>query len=157
MATTLTTYSYNGANYDNATGGFIIANATYYWTFFFEVAIFYGAYNGADVVPSVQPKNLSPLMNVEFNAQIYTCTAGGNPLAKYSAAKLISRQDIFNAANPADCLGTKFIFASPIVLGNCVDYFCLVWSTNMIEMPYGPDMIYIGAQNGVTPVVQACI
>lgn len=156
MATTLTTYFYNGANDDDTTGGFVTVNAQNYWTLYFEVAIFYGAYNGANVVPAVQPLNLPPLMNVAFNAKVHKANVGGDPLARYSAATLISRQDIFESSNPANCLGTKFIFASPIILENCDEFFCLVWSTNMIEMPYGPDMIFIAAQNGVTPPFMPC-
>jgi hypothetical protein len=154
MATTLTTYFYSGANVVDAEQTFICYGPHCYATAYIDVAIFYGSYIGADVVPSTQPKNLSPLMNVEFNAQIYKFV-GGQPTSKFAAATLIARQDIYDLDNPRDCLGTKFTFQGP-AMENCVDDFCLVWSTNRVEMPYGPDMIYIAAQNGVSNNWEPC-
>jgi hypothetical protein len=155
MATTLTTYFYNGAFVQNTDETVISVNGNSYWTMYAEVAILYGAYLGADVVPAVQPKKLPPLMNVEFNANFYR-SVGGMPTSKYVAALLIQRQDIFETGNTGNCLGTKFTFATPIVPEDCANDYVLVWSTNRIEMPYGPDMIYIGAQNGVSASESLC-
>lgn len=148
MATTLTTYLYEGSNTSDFALTYI-CSVSCYITSYIDVAIFYGNYIGADVVPSVQPKNLPPLSNVEFKAEVWRTNGSGHPLSRHSAARLIARQDIFNQANPADCIGTKFTFQS-IMMNDCANEYCLVWSTNRIEMPYGPDMIYIGAQSGVS-------
>lgn len=152
MATTLTTYFYNGAFAQDITSTSITVNAVNYWTLVAEVVIFYGAYNGADVVPAVQPQKLPPVSNVEFNAEFYR--VGG---AKYAAARLVNIQPIFETGNMGNCLGTKFTFVSPIVSpDDCADDYELVWSTNRVEMPYGPDMIYIAAQNGTTAPESLC-
>jgi hypothetical protein len=117
-----------------------------------EVVIFYGAYNGANTVPAVQPLNLPPITNVAFNAT-FNRVGGG----KYSAAKLVNIEPIFDADDRRNCLGTKYTFVSPIVApDDCVHDYELVWSTNMIEMPYGPDMIFIAAQNDITAPESLC-
>ena len=153
---TLTTYFYKGANDSDVAESFICLNGHCYVTAYIEVAIYYGPYNGADVVPATQPKMMPPLMNVEFNAKVYRATAGGVPKSKHSVARLIARQDIYDLDNPRDCLGTKFTFQSDII-EDCSNLYCLVWSTNRIEMPYGPNMIYIDAQNGVSSPWSPCV
>jgi len=152
MATTLTTYFYNGANTMDLTSTSITVNAVNYWTLVAEVVIFYGAYRGANVVPSMQPKNLPPVTNVAFTAS-FNRVGGG----KYAAAKLVNIDPIFDADDRRECLGTKYTFVSPIVApDDCVHDYEFVWSTNMIEMPYGPDMIFIAAQYGVTSPESLC-
>lgn len=152
MATTLTTYLYNGANADDLVSTAITINAVNYWTLVAEIAIFYGSYAGANVVPAVQPVKLPPLSDVEFNANFYR--VGG---AKYAPGRLVNIQPIFEYGNTGNCLGTKFTFVSPIIAPDeCATDYVLVWSTNRIEMPYGPDMIYIAAQNGVTEPETPC-
>lgn len=148
----ITTYFYNGANASDLTSTSIVVNATTYWTLVAEVAIFYGAYQGADQVLSPQPINLPPLTGVEFNANFYRVEG-----AKYSVAKLINVTPIFETADMRNCLGTKFTFVSPIVSpDDCVHDYQLVWSTDRVEMSYGANLIYVGAQNGITAPESLC-
>jgi len=152
---TLTTYFYKGDFAQDLTSTSITVNAVTYWTLVAEVVVFYGAYNGSDTVPSVQPQNLPPITNVALNASFYRYDGG--PTSRYAAAKLVNITPIFEADDLRNCLGTKYTFVSPVVApDDCANDYCLVWSTNRIEMPYGPDMIFIGAQNGVTAPESLC-
>lgn len=157
MATTLTTYFYNGANESDTEPTFVCFNGHCYVTGYMDLVIFYGQYVGADVVPSVQPRNLPPLQNVAFNCQVYRADNDGNPTSRYAPGVLIARQDIYDIDNPRECLGTKFTFQSPCFEDCTADgRYCFVWSTNRVEMPYGPDMIFINGQSGVSGIWFPC-
>jgi len=156
MATTLTTYFFDGGNDSDSVQTFICpGNQCQYMTAYIDIVIWYGNYEGADQVGAVQPMNRPGLQNVAFNAQVWRATSGGTPISKHHTPRLIARQDIFDVDNPADCLGTKFTFQTNC-MEDCDNHYCLVWSTNRVEMPYGPDMIYIGAQQGVVGTWEPC-
>lgn len=150
----MTTYFYAGDNGVASSAAEIDRDGNAYFVMYFDVAIYYSDYIGADTVPSAEPKNLPGLSNVSFNAYIYR-SISGTPTNKYAVAKLINQQDIQDISDPRKILGTRYTFCSKIV-EDCNGDFTMVWSTNRIEMPYGGDMIFIEAQNGSTPEITVC-
>jgi len=163
MATTLTTYFYKGDNATDATRTFDINPGGYQQvTAYIDVFLYYGDYLGADQVGAVQPRNLSGLMNVPFKAEIYILDGEGHPLSVFSTPRLIARQDLFENINLANIVGTKFTFQSNCFMDpGCNEVatpnYAMVWSTGRVEMPYGPDMIFIEPQNGISDDWQHCI
>ncbi len=150
-----TTYFYDGSHDTQFAQTEFFTDEGIYVTTFVDVLIFYGTYKGASQVGVVEPRNLPPLQNVKFNAQLYLATSGGVALTKNATPELILRQDIYDSTNPANCIGTKFTFVT-LPIEECDNDYVMVWSTQQIEMPYGADMIFIAAQNGVSSTISQC-
>lgn len=150
---TLTTYLYAGDNN-------VRVNATCFGNCQFVVelyaAIYYGEYIGADQPLAVQPLNLPGLSNVKFNVQLWKGHDNTN-YSKFETPKLIDYQNVLDPADNRNCLGTLFIFRSTIITDcDTSSFYRMLWSTGRVEMPYGPDMIYIDAQNGEGIIVNPC-
>lgn len=166
MANTINTYNFAGDNYSGYAQSFVEYDSNLYVMAYFDVTIFYGDFVNAEqngvVAPFLpQPMNLPPLPNVVFHAKVWKSQGLTNPpvpLTKDSTPALIYRQDIMDANNPANCLGTKFTFASRIIAGDCSGTtYCMVWDSQVVEVSYGASLIVIPAMSGITPPMEPCV
>ncbi len=131
-------------------------NGKYYETGYVEVVFLYGNFVKSDNPQAVPPPFL-PVMpsNLPVHAELYHAGSWNNPAmptSKDSNAFLIFQQDIFDQDNPRNCLGKKFVFVTRVFADYRVDQspYCVVFSIDNVEIPYGFDTIVVGPQSVIS-------
>jgi hypothetical protein len=119
-----------------------------YFGFNIDVVILYGNYIGCDNPTAIRPLNLPPLTGAKFNAKVCRFI-NGNPGPVDSTPTLINEVPVYSPTNLADCIGTKYTFATRLYMDDCSSNYGIVWSTGIIEMAYGADIISIAPLSGV--------
>ena len=151
----MSTFYYEGDAANSWTWSEFCTGGNCYFPFNVDVVILYGNYINSDNLSASQPVNLPPLTGVNFNVKIHRFI-NNLPADVDSTPTLINTVPIYSPDNPHSCIGTKFTFATRVFNSDCSREYCLVWSTSKVEMPYGADMIFVPAMNGVGYSFEPC-